>query len=283
MVTASTRQLELLRSRVEQGAAPLVERDLMDVEVRRLESERLIQAGRTEMALIGLKRLLGMSPASALTLREGLETVVVRESSAGPAIATASAAIDRRPDVREAQARIDAAGARIERARGEGKFDVSVLGSYMRMDSGFPQLGFTSDGMLEPVRGLFHYVSVGAMITVPIFARNQGEIAAAQAERSGAAAAYEAARLGAEAELAASRVEDEYARRALMVYTGGAQKLARQNLSVVSQSYELGRATVSEVLSEQRRYLDLERAFTSALKAAYEARTALNRALGELR
>jgi outer membrane protein TolC len=121
------------------------------------------------------------------------------------------------------------------------------------------------------------------MITVPIFARNQGEIAAAQAERSGAAAAYEAARLGAEAELAASRVEDEYARRALMVYTGGAQKLARQNLSVVSQSYELGRATVSEVLSEQRRYLDLERAFTSALKAAYEARTALNRALGELR
>ena len=62
---------------------------------------------------------------------------------------------------------------------------------------------------------------------------------------------------------------------------GGAQALARQNLTVVGQSYELGRVTVFEVLAERRRYLDVERAYTEALRAAYEARTALNRALGE--
>jgi len=50
---------------------------------------------------------------------------------------------------------------------------------------------------------------------------------------------------------------------------------------VVGQSYELGRVTVFEVLTERRRYLDVERAYTEALRAAYEARTALNRALGE--
>ena len=62
-----------------------------------------------------------------------------------------------------------------------------------------------------------------------------------------------------------------------------AQALARQNLTVVGQSYELGRVTVFEVLAERRRYLDVERAYTEALRAAYEARTALNRALGERR
>jgi outer membrane protein TolC len=59
--------------------------------------------------------------------------------------------------------------------------------------------------------------------------------------------------------------------------------LARQNLNVVSQTYELGRATVFDVLTEQRRYLDVERAFTTALREAYEARQALRRALGDVR
>jgi cobalt-zinc-cadmium efflux system outer membrane protein len=153
----------------------------------------------------------------------------------------------------------------------------------MRMDAGFPQRGFTPGGGLERVRGLFHYVSAGAMISVPVLNRNQGEIAAARAERTGAEAAHEAARLAADTELAAARARDEHARQAVNAYAGGAQTLARQNLTVVGQSYELGRVTVFDVLAEQRRYLEVERAYTEALRAAYEARTALNRALGGVR
>ena len=63
----------------------------------------------------------------------------------------------------------------------------------------------------------------------------------------------------------------------------GAQALARQNLTVVSQSYDLGRVTVFDVLAEQRRYLEVERSYTEALRAAYDARTALTRALGGVR
>ena len=118
---------------------------------------------------------------------------------------------------------------------------------------------------------------------VPLLNRNQGEVAVARAERTGAAAAYDAARLAAEAELASARVRDERAKEAVMLYSGGAQTLARQNLTVVRQSYELGRVTVFEALAELRRYLDVERSYTEALRAAYDARTALNRALGEVR
>jgi outer membrane protein TolC len=96
------------------------------------------------------------------------------------------------------------------------------------------------------------------------------------------ASAYEAVILSADAELAAARTRDKHARQAVNGYTG-AQTLARQNLSVVGQSYELGRVTVFDVLAEQRRYLDVERAYTAALRAAYEARTALTRALGGVR
>jgi outer membrane protein TolC len=57
--------------------------------------------------------------------------------------------------------------------------------------------------------------------------------------------------------------------------------LARQNLDVVGQTFELGRATVFDVLTEQRRFLETERAYTSALREAWDASTALKRARGD--
>lgn len=282
LVATTRRQHQLLRSRVEEGATPPLERDLLDVELRRLESDRLLQAGRTEAALFELKRLLGMTAEASLAVRDTLEDVVRRESSAAVPPSDSSTMLDQRADVREAAARVEVADAKIERARAEGRFDVSLFANYMRMDAGFPQRGFTPDGGLERIRGVFHYVSAGAMITLPVLNRNQGEVAAARAEHAGAEAAYEAARLAADAERAAARARDERARQAVRAYTG-AQTLARQNLTVVGQSYELGRVTVFDVLAEQRRYLDVERAYTEALRTAYEARTALNRALGGVR
>jgi outer membrane protein TolC len=76
-------------------------------------------------------------------------------------------------------------------------------------------------------------------------------------------------------------VRHDRAQRALAAFSGGAITLARQNFEVVRQTYELGRATVFDVVVEQRRFLDAERAYTDILLEAFEARTALQRALGE--
>ena len=281
IVAATQNQFDLLRSRVEQGATPPLERDLLDVELRRVQAERLLQTARTETAVFELKRVLGMKADTTLTVRDTFEALVQRESAVAPQAREMSTTVEQRADVREAAARIETAVAKIDRAQSEGRFDVSLFGNYMRMDAGFAQRGFASDGGLERVRGQFNYWSAGAIVRIPVLNRNQGDAAVARAGRTGAAAAYDAARLTAEAELASAGARDERAREAVKIFGAGAQALARQNLAVVGQSYELGRVTVFEVLAERRRYLDVERAYTEALRAAYEARTALNRALGE--
>jgi cobalt-zinc-cadmium efflux system outer membrane protein len=282
LVTATVRQRMLVSARVEQGSTPPLERNMVEVEVRRLEAERLLQAGKVETALVELKRLLGVSADERLHVRDTLESLVQTDVTIAPPFAAAPA-VGARPDVQQAAARLRVAEARIDRARREGRFDVSVFGMYMRMDAGFPQRGFNSTGDLERVRGTFHYVSGGAMVTVPLRDRNQGEIASAQAVRTGAEATLAAVQLTAQAEIAAAKARDDFARRAIAVYAGGARSLARENLDVVTQTYQLGRATVFDVLNEQRRYLDLERAYTAALREVYEARTALRRALGDVR
>ncbi len=281
LFSSVSKQFALVAARVEQGATPPLERDVLRVDLQRLESERLLQAATVERTLFELKRLLGMTAETPLKIRDTLEQLVRGETDASVPADRASI-VEERPDVEAAEARVAVTEAHIDRAEREGRFDVNLFGMYMRMDSGFPQRAFGAGGALEPIRGLFHYVAVGAAITVPLRNRNQGEIAAAQAQRAGAAAELEATRLTAQAEIAAARVRDEHARRAVAIYTSDARALARQNLTVVGQTYELGRATVFDVLAEQRRYLEVERAFTNALREAYEARQALRRALGEV-
>ena len=279
LVAAAQQQWDVVRARVDAGGTPPLERDLLEVELRRFEAGRLLAAGRADVAVVQLKQLLGMSPNEPLLLRETLETLVAGSTSEAASAAPVSMAA--RPDVREAEVRVTLADARIDQARREGRVDVSLFGTYMRMDAGFPQQGVGAAGALERVRGQFNYVAVGAMVMLPLFNRNQGQVAAAQAERSGAEARREAAELAARAEVAAAQARDAQAQRAVSLYAGGVRTLARQNLNVVRQTFDLGRATVFDVLTEQRRYLEIEQAYTTTLREAWEARAALKRALGE--
>jgi len=109
-------QLVLVTARVDVGATPPLERDLLSVELQRLESERLVQAGVAARALVDLKRIMGMAADVPLVIRDGLEDLVDRET--GAQLPTDSAArIQRRSDVESALARERVAEAQVEQAR----------------------------------------------------------------------------------------------------------------------------------------------------------------------
>jgi len=281
LVAATRRSYELLRARVAQGAAPALERNILEVELHRLESQRLLQAGNAEAALIALTRALGVGPHAVVAVRDTLDRLVEADSPPEAAMAVPPPA--QRADIREADARLRLAEARIEQARNDGRFDVNVFGSYMRMNFGFPQMAFGAGGSLEPIHGIFHNLAAGVTIAVPLSNRNQGAIAAAQAERAGAAHQRDARALTAESEVAAAAARDAHARRAVAIYASGVRTLALQNLEVVRETYELGRSTLTDVLAEQRRYLEIEMGYTDALRAAFEARTALKQARGDVK
>ena len=233
--------------------------------------------------MIELKTAMGLLFNVPMQLRDTLESLV-RPSIQDTPIATPGPGslppVEERSDVRSAFADMRLAEARVGRAATEGRVDVNLFGSYMRMDAGFPQNGLTMAGGVERVRGVFHYVSAGAMVTVPLRNRNQGNVAAARAEQTGAIARLDAARLAAEAEIASAEARVT-ASRAALVTTGATVGLSARNLDVVRQAYALGRSTLTEVLAEQRRYLDVEHAHLETMKAAYDAQAALMLARGE--
>ena len=277
LLSAAAAQENLIAARVDQGAAPEIDRRLARGETLQLRAERVELAGRAERELIELKRLLGMPPDAPLHLRASLDDVIRQEGDAAQ-----RGDLEQRADLVEARARVSLKQAELNRVRSEGKPDVTLFGMYMRMDAGFPQSGFGEAGAIERVRGVFHYVSAGVMVSLPVFNRNQGNVTATEAEGVAAAMALDAARLRATAEVTAAQIRVARANEASLAYND-ARTLARQNLDVLEQSYQLGRATLTDALDQRRRYLDAERRYTTALGELFAARQGLRHASGDLR
>ncbi len=64
------------------------------------------------------------------------------------------------------------------------------------------------------------------------------------------------------------------------IYERGVRDIARRNLDVVRQSYELGRGSLLDVVAEQRRYIETENGYTDALKQVYDAAVEIERTVG---
>src|SRR5260370_227115 len=183
-------------------------------------------------------------------------------------------------DLRGAQADAAMARAKVLKEEAEGRWDASISFNYQRQDFGFGLNGITDRGGTRPIQDVFHYFGGAVTFTLPVRNRNQGNVAAARAEAVGADRRVELAVLIIRQEVEAAFTQYEAAQRSLEIYARGVRDVARQNLSVVRQTYELGRGSLLDVVAEQRRYLDIEMGYTDTLKQVYGAAVDIERAVG---
>lgn len=269
--------LRLVGDRVREGAAPALEENLLLVEVNRLEASRQMLASREVVFALQLKALAGMEPDAPLTLRGEL-------AGASPAVSRADAveqALSRRPDLEAARADTAMARAKIRKEEAEGRWDASVSAGYQRQDFGFGGLrGVASNGSLQPIQDVFHYFGLGISIALPVRNRNQGNVAAAVAETRAAEGRQEFVVLVIRQEVQAAFTQLDAARRALALYERGVRDVAQGNVNVVRRTWELGRGTLLDVITEQRRLIDVENGYTDALKQVYDATVEIDRSVG---
>jgi cobalt-zinc-cadmium efflux system outer membrane protein len=254
---------DVLAARAEAGAAPPLDRDLADVEWRRSETEVIAWQSAADRALAALKASVGLPADAPLRLAATLD----QAATALPAIPSGDA-LPTRSDVRALEFEVRQADAEIARARSDARIDLGVYAAYMNRQPD-PSLG-----------GRMHEGALGLTVNLPWRNRQQGAIAAATATKRAAEFSLSARRLDARAEIDAARIREAAATQALALYRDGLMDLAQRNLGVVRESFDLGRGTLLDVIDEERRYLELQSAYTAALREVVDARTALLRALG---
>jgi cobalt-zinc-cadmium efflux system outer membrane protein len=263
LTQAARSRLDMLRARVDSGAGTPLDRDLADVESQRADAEAMRWQGEVDAAMAALKAAVGWPIHEPLQLATSLDDAI---DGLPPVPAAApAAAVGSRPDVRAAQTMIGRAEAMQHLARREGRLDLSVTGAYMWRTVG---------------RERMNEVMVGVMVDLPWRNRQQGAIAAAAAEGHAARAEAAALTLDAEAEMVAARARDTAATVTVERYRKGLVALATRNLEVVRERWTLGQGTLFDVIEEERRYLELQMAYTMALRDLCEARAAVVRAWG---
>ncbi|HEX9894932.1 MAG TPA: TolC family protein [Gemmatimonadales bacterium] len=268
--------LGLVQQRVRRGAVPALEENLMLVEVNRLDATRRILESRVEVLRLQLKTLAGLEPDAPLSIRGDLSLPPMRLDRE-EWLRRARVA---RPDLLVAQAEVEMARAKIRKEQAEGRWDASVNVGYMRQDFGYGLNGLTMNGELRPITDIFHYVGGGVTVMLPLRNRNQGNIAAAFAETQAAERRTDFVTLTIHQEVAAAFTQHEAAQRSLEIYTRGVREVARQNLEIIRKAYDLGRTSLLDVITEQRRYIEIEMGYTESLKQVYDAVVDIERAGG---
>ena len=139
---------------------------------------------------------------------------------------------------------------------------------------------FDEAGQLAPVQGIFHYLTFGVQVTLPVRNKNQGNIEAAQASLEAARNRRQFGEIVVRNEVAAAYARFARAQAALAVYRDGVRGQAVNNLEVIRQTYEFGQKSLLDFVSEQRRFIEVETGYTDALKEYLESLIEIKRAAG---
>ncbi|MBP8274911.1 MAG: TolC family protein [Acidobacteria bacterium] len=266
-VEAHQQWCDLIEARVAEGAAAPIDRDVAEVELR--QGLAMLTRLRAESAArwAELNAAAGFDSTASFTLSETLEQAVAEVRKSPPALM--ADALDARADVAAAQAAVEIAEAKTSLARRAGGLDLSLNATYMRTASGFPQMFMTpTGGMASPENRMNEFV-IGATIMWPWRNRNAGMVAAATAEARTAEFERDALLQSAQAETSAAEIRDIEAGRGLEIYSNGLLTLAAKNRDVITESYAFGRVTRFEVITEGRRFRELQEAYVAALIEAF--------------
>jgi len=123
-------------------------------------------------------------------------------------------------------------------------------------------------------------LTFGVSIGIPVFNRNQGAKAEAAAAIAQARKRREFAETVVRSEVASAFARYEAAKNALAIFEQGVLDRSAQNIRSVRGAYEIGAFRVTDLLVEQRRYIDLQREFIEAMAERFRALADLQSAMG---
>ena len=264
------------QQRVAEGEAAPLERALLQVEAGRLTADRLLAASASARAVAALKLAAGVDASESIGVRGDLKPPAV-VLSLEEAIARA---LIERPDLKAARAEETRADAEVGLARAERVPDIIGLARYGRVQSQFPQFGLTATGQPTPLRDTDHVLTVGVSIPLPFANRNQGTIEATTARRQGAALRRQFIEQSVRTDVIAAHTQYIATLRALEAFGQVVVDQSQESLKIIRGSYDLGEVELLDLLQEQRRVVETQKAYTDVLKEHYVARAALDAAIG---
>ncbi len=274
--TLNQEYLRVAQARVDQGESAPLERGLLQVEFSRIETDRLRLEAESSRALLVLKNLAGLKLDREITLDGDLTLQPIDLTAAG----LIERALANRPDLKAATLDEESRNVDLQLARAEGIPNVTGFLGYSYKASHFDQLGLTASGATTPLVEHDNILNAGISIDLKKTNRNQGEIEAAIARKGASRYRREALTQTIERDVRSATSRYEAAQKTIGIFDKSLLSQSQQNLTAVRAAYEAGELRVFDLLSEQRRLVEIQRSYIDALKELYISRAQMERAAG---
>jgi len=267
---------ELVRvtdARLKEGDVAPLDANLVRVESDRLRVQQIEARSELETALLEIRTLAGLDVAEPLRLATQTDRPPRLDLGLSELTETA---LRERADLQAAIIGERLGSARINLAKSQATPNVAASVRYSR-SKGFIDLperlgGAIADNDRE--------LTFGVSIDIPIFNRNQGEIAQASSERVQAVRQREFLEATIRRDVAVAYRQYRAASEKLVLYATQIIPRAEANLQTVRAAYGLGEFSVFEVVGEQRRLNENVTGYNQTLRDYYTALAQLETALG---
>jgi outer membrane protein TolC len=235
-----------------------------DAELARLEYQVSLYETQRDVAVAQLNALLHRVPTAALPPPSAAASQ--ERDNAEVDAAGLATAIDKRPDVVAAAARVRVAGARVEVAEREAYPDLTVSTSYNSMWD-MPE----------------HRWMAGVGVNIPLQReRRRGALDEASAMRAAAESEVQSTADMARGELAVAARQLQQARRAVQLYEQHLLPLARERIEAARASFTAAQTTFMSVIEAERGFRTAELELELARADLSKRKAGLERALGRV-
>lgn len=268
LMAADQRLLKTAQARYKAAEVSELDVNTASIDLQRLAQERALLESQHGALLAKLNPLVGRPAEAPLVLDEPPPPLTAIDSPG----ALQAKALAARPDLRIAVLEADRAGAEKKLAEAKRWEDWSV-GVGLQQDRQFV------DG--APSQPIDRSLGVNLSIPLPLWNRNQGAIAAAQASADQAKARIEALKLAITGEVVAAQRE---LAGLLQILTRNEQELlpaADRNVALAQKGYAQGLVSLLEVVQAQRQAGELETANLEKLDRYGQALTRLRTATSD--
>jgi len=270
------RLVYIARKRFEAGAAPEAELLQAQLVLNQTEPQLRQAQGRIRQARIQLNALMGDSPAQNIEITDpGMFNVAVKQTALVPMtnaqIPTIQSLLaqgyEQRLDFKSAQQQIEVAQRQLRLARAQRTPDLQLSGGYL----------FTTEDAPNPnTNGVFF----GATVNLPIFYRQQGEVAQAQATIEQSTEQQNVVRSQIAVDVRSAYEALLIAREKIRKYQSRLLPDSREVLALAEESYQVGKTNLASAIAVEQADQQNRSAYVDAVTAYQSAYADLEKAVG---
>lgn len=260
--------LESVKARLSQAEVSSVDISLARGELLMASQELAEVKARLYESRANLNRLMGQSLNTPF--------VIAAQPLAFPSVDLETAtqkSLENRPDLKAKELEKKMGSAALTVAKAMQIPDITIGGFYQNEKSRFE----VNDELISDDGRL-----IGAKVSMPLplFNRNQGEIAKTKAEKKGADIQYEALKIQVSKEITQAFIRLNASKEIMDSYSNGAKEDVEKSVQLMQEAYRQGQVNVLDVVQTQNKFSSIEKAYLDANQGAREAIIDLESAMG---